>query len=118
MPASLGLGSGVQKAPERYFDPTQFLLQRQFTYGNAGRNTLIGPGLMNVDFGLVKNTGLTERMNLQFRAEGYNLFNNVYFLQPSPRMFETNGTYSGGVGSIVGTSTASRQFQFALKLLF
>ena len=112
------LGGGVQKSPERYFNPTIFSLPRQFTYGNAGRNTLIGPGLANVDVNLVKNTALTERLNLQFRAEGYNLFNRVNWLQPSTRMFETNGTYSGGAGRIVGTSTMSRQFQFALKLVF
>jgi hypothetical protein len=112
------LGGGVQKSPERYFNPQIFSLPRQFTYGNAGRNTLIGPGMANVDFNLVKNTSLTERLNLQFRAEGYNLFNRVNWLQPSTRMFETNGTYSGAAGRIVGTSTTSRQFQLALKLLF
>ena len=73
---------------------------------------------MNFDLNLVKNTSLTERVSLQFRAGSYNIFNNVNFLQPSSRMFETNGSYSSGAGKIVGTSTDSRQFQFALKLLF
>jgi len=104
--------------PDLFFDPCVFALQPRFTYGNAGRNTIIGPGLVNFDINLVKNTALTERMSLQFRAEGYNIFNNVNFLQPSSRMFETNGSYSSGAGKIVGTSTDSRQFQFALKLLF
>jgi hypothetical protein len=103
--------------PDLFFDPCVFALQPRFTYGNAGRNTIIGPGLVNFDLNLVKNTSLTERMSLQFRAEGYNIFNNVNFLQPSSRMFETNGSYSSGAGKIVGSSD-SRQFQFALKLLF
>lgn len=116
---SVGVAPGTPLGtPEHFFDPCSFSLQPQLTYGNAGRNTIFGPGLVNFDFNLVKNTPLTERMNLQFRAEGYNIFNNVNFLQPSSRMFETNGSYSASAGKIVGTSSDSRQFQVALKLLF
>jgi len=116
---SVAIAAGTQLGtPEHYFDPCVFALQPRFTYGNAGRNTIFGPGLVNFDLNLVKSTALTERLSLQFRAEGYNIFNNVSFLQPSSRMFETNGSYSSGAGKIVGTSTDSRQLQFALKLLF
>lgn len=112
------LGGGTQKAPERYYDPTVFVLPEPGTYGNAGRNIIIGPGLANLDLALEKNTAMTERINLQFRAEGFNLFNRVNWLNPSPRLFETNGSISGSAGRIVGTNTTSRQLQFALKLLF
>ena len=116
VPASLG--GGRQGAPERYFDPTVFVLPALGTYGNAGRNIITGPGLINFDFALVKNTAVTERLNLQFRAEGFNLFNNVNWAMPSARIFETNGAIASSAGAITRTTTTGRQFQLALKLLF
>ncbi|MBI3896031.1 MAG: TonB-dependent receptor, partial [Acidobacteria bacterium] len=116
LPASLG--GGTQGQPERYFDPTVFVLPAVGTYGNAGRNIMIGPGLLTFDFALVKNTAITERVNLQFRAEGFNMFNNVNWSQPSTRIFETNGAISTSAGRITNISTTGRQFQFALKLVF
>ncbi len=116
MPASLG--GGIQKPPQRYFNPTVLVLPQAGTYGNLGRNTIIGPGLSNLDFALLKNTAITERLNLQFRAEAYNLLNNVNWFQPSASTFQTNGAYSGNVGVITDTSTTGRQLQFALKLEF
>ena len=53
-----------------------------------------------------------------FRLETFNLFNNVNWNQPSNSLFKTNGSYSGSAGVITSTSTASRQLQFALKLVF
>jgi hypothetical protein len=116
MPESLG--GGIQEAPHRYFDPTVMVLPEAGYYGNMGRNVIIGPGLANVDLALVKDTSLTEGMNLQLRAETFNLFNGVNWIQPSMRTFETNGAYTGSVGAITGTSTPGRQMQFALKLVF
>jgi hypothetical protein len=116
LPASLG--GGVQKSPARYFNPTAFLLPTAGFYGNLGRNTIIGPGMANFDFALVKNTKLNERMNLQFRFETFNLLNSVNWAQPSNSLFQTNGSYTGSAGVITGTSTASRQLQFAMKLVF
>jgi hypothetical protein len=112
------LGGGIQEAPQRYFDPTVMVLPAAGTYGNMGRNIIIGPGLANMDFGVVKNTLLTERINLQFRAEGFNILNGVNWAQPSVNMFQSNGAYSGNAGTITATSTTGRQFQFALKLVF
>jgi hypothetical protein len=55
--------------------------------GLLGRNTFSGPKLINFDFGVLKNTRLpkTEKANLQFRVEFFNLFNNVNFRQPYSR---------------------------------
>src|SRR5262249_18451163 len=115
-PASLG--GGLQKAPQRYFDPSVMALPAPGTYGNMGRNLIVGPGLINVDFALVKNTHITERVNVQLRAEAYNILNNVNWIQPSPSLFQSNGAYSGNAGAITGTSTTGRQLQFALKMTF
>ncbi|MGB2888345.1 MAG: hypothetical protein WBC04_11660 [Candidatus Acidiferrales bacterium] len=89
------------------------------TYGNVGRDTLIGPGLAELDASLLKNTVLTERLKLQFRAEFFNILNSVNFNTPNTIVFAsaTSGA-SPTAGVITGTSTTSRQIQFALKLLW
>lgn len=86
------------------------------TLGNLGRNVFVGPGFEDVDLALYKNTKITERMNVQFRADAFDLLNHPNYGQPS-------GTV-GSVGTIgstrfpTGDSGSSRQLQLALKLQF
>ena len=79
--------------------------------GNLSRNAFRGPSFKDVDISLFKNTKVNERLNVQFRAEGYNLFNRTNLYNPNDDMG----------GPFFGQSTAafaSRQVQFGLKLLF
>jgi hypothetical protein len=86
--------------------------------GDAGRDSLPGPDFVNTDFSIVKNTKITERLNLQFRTEMFDLFNHPNFNNP------TNTVTSAAFGKILSTRFAvgdfgsARQIQFALKLLF
>jgi hypothetical protein len=86
--------------------------------GNAGRNEVIGPGLKNFDFSLVKNNYFKERFNLQFRAEFFNIFNHPNFASPvdNSTLFDQTGAAVPGAGLIDATTTDSREIQFALKL--
>lgn len=69
--------------PNGWFDPTAFVLPPVGFYGNAGRNILIGPGLLNFDFSLQKNTPLPlGGVQLQFYANFFNLFNRDNFSNP------------------------------------
>jgi hypothetical protein len=90
--------------------------------GNEGRNDIIGPGSINVDFSIFKNNyiGHSERLNAQFRVEMFNIFNRANFNSPTdnPNVFNQDGSPTGGAGFIDSTSTTSRQIQFALKLIF
>jgi hypothetical protein len=90
--------------------------------GNSGRNSTIGPGLINVDFSLFKNNyiGHSERFNVQFRAEFFNILNHANFNSPidNQTLFDQTGAPVGGAGAIDSTSTTSRQIQFALKLIW
>ena len=96
-----------------------FILQAPGFYGNVGRNTLQGPGLAEFDFALVKNTGIGEKKNIQFRAEVFNLFNHANFDIPNHTVFlAASGVPSGSAGRISGTVTSSRQLQFGLKVAF
>ena len=104
--------------PTLYFDPCAFSLPTAGVYGNLGRNTLIGPGVFNADLGLVKNTKLRERMNLEFRAEFFNLLNHANFRLPATSVFISGGGRNTTVGQITGTSIDNREIQFGLKLAF
>lgn len=93
-----------------------------FRLGNAGRNELIGPGLAELDFSLVKNSKLHgfESGSVQFRAEVFNLLNRSNFAAPldNDAIFNQDGTPADGAGAVDQTQTTSRQIQFGLKILF
>jgi carboxypeptidase family protein/TonB-dependent receptor-like protein len=86
--------------------------------GTAGRDSLPGPNFVNTDFSIVKNTKITERFNLQFRTEMFDIFNHPNFGDP------VNTVTSAAFGKIqstrfpAGDFGSARQIQFALKLLF
>lgn len=101
----------------RYFNTRAFIPPLAGTYGNAPRNFLQGPGLAETDFSLAKKVSLSDRVNLQFRAEFFNLFNHTNLNTPNPVVFTsaTSGP-SPTAGVITSTSTSSRQIQLGLKL--
>jgi hypothetical protein len=91
--------------------------------GNAGRNQLIGPGLTNFDFSLIKNNyigKISETFNIQFRAEVFNILNHANFQLPNDhlQLLNQNGTQASSAGVIDGTSADSREIQFGLKMIW
>ena len=91
--------------------------------GNGGRNELIGPGLVNMDFSIFKSFALkrvSETANLQFRAETYNLFNHADFSPPNNNntLFDGGGNPIQNAGLIDQTTMSSREIQLALKFTF
>jgi hypothetical protein len=103
--------------PTKWFDPSAFALPTPGTYGNLGRGTLTGPGLADMDFSVLKNTAVSEKTNLQFRTEIFNLFNRANFGPPNSIVFSGAGV-SPSAGTITTLATFSRQIQFGLKLIF
>jgi len=111
------IGPVVLGSPNQWFNPAAFILPTAGTYGDLGRGVYSGPGLADVDASFFKNTAIGERMNLQFRAEFFNLLNRANFGSPNATVF--SGTaISPSAGLITTTATTSRQIQFGLKLLF
>ncbi|MGH9325952.1 MAG: carboxypeptidase regulatory-like domain-containing protein [Terriglobia bacterium] len=100
-----------------YFNTSLFAPNAVGTFGSAGKDILQGPGYFETDVGLIKNTRVTERASLQFRAEFFNMFNNVNF--SSSGVYGSLGTTVGtpGFGKITGANSP-RILQFALKLIF
>jgi hypothetical protein len=109
--------SGVDPYPENktinlWFNPSAFSQPTAFNWGDAGRNTLRGPSLINFDLTASKKFPLGERRELNFRTELFNAFNHPQFGLPSA----TIG--SGNVGTITNTLRSNRQLQLALRLTF
>jgi hypothetical protein len=110
-------GPIVTGNPNQWFNPNAFVLPTVGTWGNVGRGTLTGPGLAEVDLSLFKKIAVSERMNLQFRAECFNVQNRANFGTPNAIVF-SNGAVSPSAGLITSTITTSRQIQVGLKLIF
>src|SRR2546426_4871503 len=85
-PGPMLLGKQTQ-----WFDPNAFVPPDVGTWGNLGRGTLRGPGLVEVDLSLFKNIGLSEKTNLQFRTEFFNAFNHTNLGTPNPIVFSGGG---------------------------
>ncbi|MFY9556069.1 MAG: TonB-dependent receptor [Blastocatellia bacterium] len=99
------------RTPDRWFNTAAFAFPAFGSFGNAGRNILDGPGFENFNASLMKTTKLKERLDLQFRAEAFNLFNHPNFNLPD------NFVGSPTFGRIL-SAQSPRHIQFGLKLLF
>jgi carboxypeptidase family protein len=100
-----------EKTPEQWFDTAAFALQAPFTFGNAPRNSVIGPGFANLDFSLAKTWTLPSSAVLEFRWEIFNLLNRANFDLPN-RIFG-----SPNFGRIFSAKNP-REMQFGLRLAF
>jgi hypothetical protein len=109
--ATVALPRG-QQDPQRFFNTAAFVLQPFGSFGNVGRNTVIGPGILNLDFSTLKNIRIREGHQLEFRFEVFNMPNHPNWGLP-------NGTAnSPNFGKVTSTNTDMRDLQFALKYVF
>ena len=99
-------------APNEWFDTSAFAIAPQYTFGDAGRNIIRGPGLASFDFAVVRRFALTERWRLSFEAQAFNLFNRANFNLPQAYVDEPS-TF----GKIL-SAQAPRQIQLALRVNF
>lgn len=110
-PNVIGNPVSSNQTPNQWFNTSAFAFPQFGTFGDSGRNTLIGPEFQNVNASLVKDTKIKESLNIQFRAEVFNLFNHPNFDLPD------NFLGSPTFGQI-RSAQAPRHIQFGLKLLF
>ena len=105
-----GIGAG-----QPFYDPTAFAPVTRVGYGNVGRNTLYGPGSVNLDFSLFRTFKFTERFDVQLRADAANFFNSPHFKNP------TGSTASRSSGNFLVITTAKddeRQFRLGVRVAF
>jgi hypothetical protein len=110
-PNVVGNAKLSHRTPDQWFNTSAFAFPAFGSFGNAGRNILDGPGFQNVNLSLMKTTSLKEGVNLQFRAEAFNVFNHPNFDLPD------NFLGSPTFGRIL-SAQSPRHIQFGLKLLF
>ncbi len=117
-------GNPILGGPARYWDINAFVLQPAGQRGNLGRNTLIGPGIVNFDLSVAKTFAIDELRKFEFRGEMFNLPNHPNFSVPSGLTAFTgadakgNGIIAPNWGVISTTVTTSRQIQLGLKFIF
>jgi len=104
-------GAGTHTA-EHWFNPAAFAAPAAFTFGNVGRNTVVGPGMQTLDLALARDFGLTERMKFQFRAEFFNALNKVNLGMPD-RFVNTPQ-----FGTITEAATPGREIQLSARISF
>jgi hypothetical protein len=104
-----------QRSINRWFDTSAFQLPAPYTFGNAGRNILRGPGFAQLDFSVAKNsyfhTVLNKRTNLQLRVEFYNVFNHPNFSNP-------NGTIGSPAAGTITSAKDPRAITLATRFVF
>lgn len=114
----------VLGGPNRYFEPTAFVLQPQGFLGNAGRNMLRGPGFVNVDVSAVKQHSWHKSGKgraIEFRVEAFNVFNRANFSIPNRVVFAGNHEGEAPLttaGQITSTVNDARQVQLGVKFKF
>ena len=112
--------------PNQWFsDPTAFVVPCTTSsspstchFGDLGRNAITGPGFLNTDFSITKNTKITERINTQFRTEFFDVFNQANFGNPNLTVGNSSFGRISSTRFPSGDFGSSRQIQFALKLQF
>jgi hypothetical protein len=101
------------KTVQQWFDTSCFAdVTQPYTWGNARRGSVWGPGVVNFDLAAFKSFPLHEQRAIEFRAEFFNALNNAHFSNP------VNSMSSGSFGQITSTALPPREIQLGLKLLF
>src|SRR3984893_8834906 len=95
-----------------WFNPAAFAAPAAYTFGNAGRNSVYGPGMQTLDAAVVRAFPLTERMKIETRGEFFNALNHVNYDVPN-RFVNT-----AGFGTITGVMSPGRQIQLSARVSF
>ena len=97
-----------QRSPDKWFNIAAFQEAPQFTLGNASRNPVRGPDYRDADIAFIKHTRLREQMDLEFRAEIFNLTNTPAFGQPNGVLPPSTQTSKSAFATITATAADPR----------
>ena len=103
---------GDQRSAARWFNTAAFVAPPAFTFGNAGRNSVYGPGLQKTDVALQRDFPLHREMRFEVRAEAFNVFNVTNY--GTPERFVNTPQF----GSVIMAATPARQVQFVGRMKF
>ena len=97
--------------PSEFYNPDAFVPNEPFTFGDAGKNILVGPGTIGWDFSLFKNIRISEKYGVQFRAEAFNFPNHPNFQFPNAQVGNRNF-------GVISAARAQRIMQLGVKFVF
>ena len=100
------------RTPGEWFNPLAFGAPAPYTFGNAGRNTVYGPGMQTLDFAVARTVTVTETDRFQLRLEAFNSLNKVNL--GTPNRFVNTAQF----GTITESSTPGRQIQLSARFSF
>jgi Carboxypeptidase regulatory-like domain/TonB-dependent Receptor Plug Domain len=112
-PDLIGNPTVANPSPAQWYNPAAYATPAEFTFGNAGRNSLVGPGTRNADLYVRKEFKLGNRTRLEVRVEAFNAFNHPNFGLPDNYIDDGESA-----GTITSTSLHQRQIQFGARLAF
>ena len=117
-PNRIGSGKVSNPTAKQWFNTADFVSPGQYTFGNSGRNILVGPGTKQVDASLFKDFPLSsaENRSLQFRAEIFNVLNTPQFNNPNASIGNAAAGTITAAGQPALFQRTSREIQLALKL--
>jgi len=95
-----------------FFDTSAFDRVTEVRFGTVGRHTMRGPGVVNTDFSLFRSFKITEKLDMQFRAEMFNFTNTPHFWSPD------SDANSSDFGKITGAADDARNFRLGLRFEF
>jgi hypothetical protein len=110
-PNVIGDPNNGPKTPQEWFNVAAFASPGAGNFGNAGRNIINGPGLVNLDTAVIRNFKIKERFGLQFRAQAYNALNHPNFNFP-------NATVDSSAFGTITSALDPRELEAALRLVF
>ncbi len=99
------------RSASTWFNKAAFTAAGQYAIGNSSRNPVRGPGLQNADLMIGKTFAITERLNLEFRAEAFNVSN-------TPPLNDPNGSFGSAAFGTITSAGHPRDFEFVAKLRF
>lgn len=104
-------GGGTRMA-DHWFNPAAFAIPAAFTFGNVGRNTVVGPGMQTLDLAMTREFNVTEKTKFQFRAEFFNALNHTNL--GTPNRFVNTPQF----GTITEAATPGREVQLSVRVSF
>ena len=111
VPGQKVFGSGTRNSAT-WFNPGAFATPPAYTYGDSSRNSVYGPGLQTMDFGLVREFAVAEKARFEARAEFFNAFNHTNL--GTPNRFVNTASF----GSITEVATPGREIQLSARVSF
>jgi len=111
-------GPVIEGSPNQWFNPNAFSLEAAGTFGNVGKNVLVGPNFRDLDVSLLKTRSIGEKIRIEFRAEAFNVLNRANFSLPGSFNVFSGAAFNPSAGVILSTANTSRQIQFGIKTIF